>query len=36
MQITLMRFITLRIDVHKNVMFSYGEILTFWCEKIVN
>ena len=29
MPITLMSFVTL---YHKNVAFSNGEILTFWCE----
>ena len=32
MQITLMRFVTLRVDVHKNVAFSDDEVLTFCCE----
>ena len=30
MQITLMCFITLYTDVHKNIMFSNGEIIKAW------
>ena len=32
MQINSISFVTLYVDVDKNVAFSYGEILTFWCE----
>ena len=32
MHITLNHFVLLCVDVHKNVAFSNGEILAFWCE----
>ena len=33
MQITLISFATLSVDIHKNVVFSNGKFFTFWWEK---